>query len=90
MFGVSSYNFKPLTKKIVKPKESFINVYVNECHKSDVTISSTRIVRRILDAKYKKFGLNTVMANKFQHLSPKELERLLNLLRKFEDFLMEH
>ena len=40
---------------------------------------------RIIDAKYKKSDLNKVMAKQCQHLSTKELERLLKLLRKFED-----
>ena len=44
------------------------------------------IIRRILDAKYKKADLNKVMAKQFQRLIPNEQERLLNLLRNFDGF----
>ena len=85
MFDVSNYGIKYLTDKIVKPEESFINAYVNECLKSEGAISTTCRMRGILDAKYEKADLNKVMSKQCQHLPTKELERLLKLLRKFED-----
>ena len=44
MVDVSNYDFKRLTEKIVKPEESFINLYVDKCLESKGTISSTRII----------------------------------------------
>ena len=60
MVDVSTYDFKPLTENKVKPEESFINVYIDECLDSEGTISSTPRIRRILDAKYEKDDLNKV------------------------------
>ena len=51
MVDLSNYKVKPLTEKIVKPKKSFINLYVNECLESESTISSTSRMRIILDTK---------------------------------------
>ena len=42
-------------------------------------------MRRILDAKYEKADLNTVMAKHCKHLNPAQRCRLLTLLGKFED-----
>ena len=44
MVDLSNYKFKSLTKKIVKPEESFINLYVGDCFKSKSTISSTHSI----------------------------------------------
>ena len=85
MVDVGNYGFKSITDKIVKTEESFVNSYVNECSKSDSAINSTRRMRRILDAEYKKFDLNKVMNEQYQHLTATESHRLLNLLHKFED-----
>ena len=84
MVDISTYYFKPLTDKKVKPKESFINFYVDECLDSKGTISSTRGIRRILDAKGENSDLTQVMEKKYQPLSPNKQERLLHILRKFE------
>ena len=64
MVDVSSYNFKSITYKTVKPEESFINLYVKKRLESNSAKSSTRRMRRILDAKCKKADLNKVMAEK--------------------------
>ena len=69
---VINYKFKYLTYKIVKPEESFINLYVNECLNSKSTIRSTHRMRRILDAKYENADLKKVTTKKCQHLSIKE------------------
>ena len=47
MVDVRNYDFKPLTEKIVKPEEYFINTYVEECIKYE-GIRSTHRMRRIL------------------------------------------
>ena len=70
MVDIRNYYFKPLTDKKVKPEESFINSYVDECLESEGTISSTRRIRRILDAKYRKAALNQVMSKQCQHIIP--------------------
>ena len=85
MVDVDYYDFNILTPKTFKPKESFINAYVNECFESESVISATRRMRRILDAKYKEADLNKVMTEKFQHLNTEERNWFLSLLRKYED-----
>ena len=62
-----------------------MNSYVHKCLKNDIAINSTRRIRRIIDAKYKKANLKTVMAKQCQKTSSEESYILLNLLRKFED-----
>ena len=85
MVDVINCNFNIITAKTVKPEESFINLYVDECLKSESAINATRKMRRILDAKYEKSELNKVMTEQCQHLNTKEYKTLLNLLRTFED-----
>ena len=70
MLDVQKYDFKPLIDNVVKPEESFITAYVDECLDSKGTISSTFRIRRILDAKYEKADLNKVMVEQCQHLIP--------------------
>ena len=55
---ISTYDFKPLTDNKVKPEESFINAYVNECLESKGIIISALKIRRTLDVKYQKSDLN--------------------------------
>ena len=52
-------------------------IHVDECLDYEGTISSTRRICRILDAKYEKADLIQVMDDKCQHLTPNERERLL-------------
>ena len=85
MVDVSNYDLNIITAKIVRPEESFINSYVNECLKSESAIIATRRMCRILDAKYKNAELDKVMTEQFQHLNTKECKRLLNILTSFED-----
>ena len=69
MVDVRNYDFNIIMAKTVKPEESFINSYVDECFESNSAISETQIMRRILDARYKKSDLNNIMTEKCQHLS---------------------
>ena len=87
---VSTYDFKTLTDNKVKPEESFINAYVNECLESEGKMSSTRIIFRILVTKYEKADLNKVMDEQCQHLSPNEQWILLHILEKLKVYSMEH
>ena len=61
MVGVNNYNFKYITDKTIKPKESFVNLFVHECLKPNSAKTSTRRMHRILDTKYEKSDLNNVM-----------------------------
>ena len=72
MVDLRYYKFEYLRDKIVKPEESFINWYVNECLKYESTISSMLIMCIILDAKYEKADLNKAMIEKCKHLTPRE------------------
>ena len=64
-----------------------MNTYIDEGLESEGAISSTPRMHRIIYANYKKDDMKKVMTEQCQHLSTKELERLLKLLRKFEYFL---
>ena len=78
MVDVSNYGFKYMTDKTVKPEESFVNLYVDECFKSNNTISSTLRMLIILYAKYKKSDLNEVMTEQCQkHLTTTYHNRVL-------------
>ena len=67
MVDIGNYDFNIITAKTVKPEESFINLYVCECLKSESKIRSTRIMHKILETKYKKADLNMVMTKQCQH-----------------------
>ena len=69
--GINNYNFTSITDKTVKPEESFINSYVEECLESESEISSTLRMCRTLEAKYEKYDLNIVMDKQYQHISSK-------------------
>ena len=43
-------------------------------------------MRRIPEDKYKKSDLNNFMTEQYQHLNAIESFRLLNVLKKFEDY----
>ena len=61
MVDISNYGFKSITDRTVKPEESFVNLYADKCLESESEISSTRRMRRILDAKCENDDLNKVM-----------------------------
>ena len=52
MVDVINYDFKPLTDKIAKLEEYFINTYVDKFLKSEGAISLVRIMRILIVAKY--------------------------------------
>ena len=62
-----------------------MNAYVSECSESECAINTTRRMRRILDAKYKKSDLKKAMTEQCQHLNAKECEIILNLISKYEE-----
>ena len=53
MADVTDYNFKPPMDKIIKQEEYFINSYVDKWFESEIRVSSTQCMRRILYEKYK-------------------------------------
>ena len=79
MVDVRNYDFNIITAKTVKVEESFINLYVEECLKSEIKISATRRICRISDAKYKKVDLNKVTTEQYQHINTEECTILLSL-----------
>ena len=76
MVDLSNYEFKSLTDKIVKPEGPFINSYVDECLKYEITIRSTRRMRTIFNDKYKKADLKKSITEQCQHLTPSERENI--------------
>ena len=86
MVDVRNYNFKSIKDKTVKPEESFVNSYVDECFEYFNAIKSIRRMRIISYAKHEKTDLNEFMTKKRQqNLTATEHHRLLQLLKKFED-----
>ena len=81
-FELSNYDFTSLMENMVKPEESFINLYVEKCLKLESIIRSTRRMHRILDTKYEESDLNKVIIEKCQHFSPRKLEICLNIKKK--------
>ena len=69
MADTRNYDYTPLMDKRIKPEESLLNPYVDECFESENMINPTRRMLRILDAKYEKDDLNKVMTKQYQHLS---------------------
>ena len=58
---------------------------MNEWFKSEIIVNLTRKICKRLDAKYEKAHQNKVITKKCQHLSTKEHEIILTLLRRSED-----
>ncbi len=48
------------------------------------TQDTTKHVTRILDAKYKKADLQTIVRDNWKHLSANQQKKLLQLLKKYE------
>ena len=69
MVDVINYDFNIITAKTVKPEESFINSYADECFKSKSAITTTRRMRMTLDAKYETADLNNSMNEQCQPLN---------------------
>ena len=68
MVDLGKYEFKNLSTRKITPEESFTNAYAEEIHKSEQVHTSNKILRVILDAKYKNEYLNEIMKNQCQHL----------------------
>ena len=84
MVEIITYEFKTLTDHKVKPEDSSIKAYVNECLESKVTIISTFGIKIVLDAKYEKADLNKFMEEQCQHLRSNKRETLLHILEKIK------
>ncbi len=63
------------------------NSMVQEPHS---THEATQRVVHILDAKYEKADLQSVVSANCTHLSLQDQNKLLELLTEYEEFLMEH
>ena len=64
MENLNDYDFEPINRKM-RPfsEESFLNSYVNECHESEPVRTATNIVRKIIDASYKKAENKSINAH---------------------------
>ena len=82
MVDISNYDLRSLTSKIVKTEEFFLNSYFNACLENGSAIISTQRMRIILDAKYKNYDLNMVIAKTFQHINGKKHRKLLAFLKR--------
>ena len=65
---------------------SFMNTYTEDIHEYGHVRTSTKILRVILDAEYKKVDLNKVMENQCQHMIETQRNELIKLLENFEEF----
>ena len=59
-------------------------------HKPSSMQGATQQVVHILDAKYEKADLQSVVSTNCTHLSLLDQNKLLELLTEFEELLMEH
>ena len=69
MVDLGTYEVKQLNKGKITPEELFTNAYAEEINELEQVLTSTKKLRAILDAKYKKADLNKVMKNQFQNLT---------------------
>ena len=75
------YQFKYLNTGENTPEEYFLNAYVDEVYELKHVLTSTKILRTIVYAKYEKVDLNKVMKNQCQHLIETQCNELLKLLQ---------
>ena len=59
-------------------------------YESEHVRTAKKRLRVILDAKYEKSYLHQVMENQCQHLTMKQRNKLLQLLKNSKSCLMEH
>ena len=81
MIDLGEYEFNILNIGQINPEESFINSNAGEIHESEQVSTSTKILRVILDAKYKREDLNKGTKNQFQHLTETQHNQLLKLFK---------
>ena len=90
MVDLSTYIFKYLNTGKIIPEESFTNAYVGEVYESEHVCTTTKALRVVLDARYEKSDSHKVMETQCQHLTMTQRDKLLKLLQKSEEFLIEH
>ena len=61
MVDFCTYKCKQLNKVKITPEESFTNAYVEEVYESEHVRTDTKILRVLLDSKYKKADLHKVL-----------------------------
>ena len=69
----------------IKPEKLFTEAHFKEVYESEYTVTTTKKLRVILDAKYEKANLHKVMENQCQHLTMTQSNNLLKLLHKLEE-----
>ena len=86
MVDLGTHVFKDLNIRKITPKQYFTNAYIEEVYEPEHVRTINKLLRVILDAKYKKGDLHKVMENQCQHLTVTQRNELLKLLQKFEEF----
>ena len=86
MADLGTYIFKSLNTGKITHEDFFTNAYFKEVYDSEHVLTATKLLRVILDAKYKKSDLHEFMENQCQHLTTTQRNELLKLLQKFEKF----
>ena len=85
MVDLGTYIFKYLNTEKITPDESFTNAYVKEFYESEHIRTATKLLRVLLDAKYKKADLNNVMETQCRHLTMTQRNELIKLLQISEE-----
>ena len=67
MVDLGTYIFKDLKTGKITPEEQFTNFYTKEIYESEHARTATKLLRVILDAKYKKGNLHKVQKSQCQH-----------------------
>ena len=82
MFDLVAYLFKYLNTEKIKPEYCFTGAYVEEVYESEHVRTANKILRLILDVKYRNSDLHKVMGAQCQHLTMIQRNILLKLLQK--------
>ena len=69
MVDLGTYVFEALNTGGEITKGSFTNAYVEEVYRSEILRIETKLLRVILDSKYKKEDLHEVMETQCKHLT---------------------
>ena len=85
MFNLVTYVLKYLNTQKITPEEQFTFANIEEVYDLEHVFTTTKLLRLIVDAKYKQEYLHQVMETLFQYLTMTQHNELLKLLQIFED-----
>ena len=89
MVDLGRHVFKILNTGKITPDKLFANAYIGEVYKSEHAQSASKLLRLILDSKYKDTDLHKVMETRCQHLTMTQCNELLKLLQRLKYFFYE-